>query len=174
MESGRPASCGTSQSATEWFRSAAATRTGGEDAVSHLELSADESALLVANRGPDTLARMIAVGRDREALAQLEEAFALHGKVGALVAIAGWDAIYYWNHRLAHETRWLWAVHVVHHSSERYNLSTALRQPVAEGFTMAVPYGLLALLGVPPRAIEDARAINLIYQFWIHTEAIRS
>ncbi len=100
--------------------------------------------------------------------------FALHGKVGALVAIAGWDAIYYWNHRLSHESRWLWAVHVVHHSSERYNLSTALRQPVAEGITMAVPYGLLALLGVSPRAIEDARAINLIYQFWIHTEAIRS
>lgn len=100
--------------------------------------------------------------------------FALHGKVGALVAIAGWDLIYYWNHRLAHESRWLWAVHVVHHSSERDNLSTALRQPVAEGVTMAVPYGLLALLGVSPRAIEDARAINLIYQFWIHTEAIRS
>lgn len=95
-------------------------------------------------------------------------------RLAALIAVAGWDLIYYWNHRLAHETRWLWAVHVVHHSSERYNLSTALRQPVAEGFTMAVPYGLLALLGVPPRAIEDARAINLIYQFWIHTEAIRS
>ena len=100
--------------------------------------------------------------------------FAVRGRWALPLAVLGWDAIYYWNHRLAHEVRWLWAVHVVHHSSERYNLSTALRQPVAEGVTMAVPYGLLALLGLPPRAIEDARALNLIYQFWIHTEAIRS
>ena len=96
------------------------------------------------------------------------------GPVTYVLAIAGWDLIYYWNHRLSHESRWLWAVHVVHHSSERYNLSTALRQPVAEGFTMTIPYGLLALAGVPPRFIEDARAINLIYQFWIHTEVVRS
>ena len=88
-------------------------------------------------------------------------------------AILGWDFIYYWNHRASHESRWLWAVHVVHHSSERYNLSTALRQPVAEGVTLTVPYGLLALAGVRPSLIEQARAINLIYQFWIHTEAIR-
>ena len=100
--------------------------------------------------------------------------FAVRGRWALPLAVLGWDAIYYWNQRLSHEVRWLWAVHVVHHSSERYNLSTALRQPVAEGVTMAVPYGLLALLGLPPRAIEDARALNLIYQFWIHTEAIRS
>lgn len=96
------------------------------------------------------------------------------GVLAGLVAVFGWDAIYYWNHRLSHESRWLWAVHVVHHSSERYNLSTALRQPVAEGVTMAVPYGLLAWAGVRPSLIEQARALNLIYQFWIHTEAIRS
>jgi len=95
--------------------------------------------------------------------------------VGATaLAILGWDAIYYWNHRLSHESRWLWAVHVAHHSSERYNLSTALRQPVAEGVTLTVPYGLLALAGIRPLVIENARALNLIYQFWIHTEAVRS
>jgi sterol desaturase/sphingolipid hydroxylase (fatty acid hydroxylase superfamily) len=88
------------------------------------------------------------------------------------LAVLGWDAVYYWNHRLSHESRWMWAVHVVHHSSERYNLSTALRQPVAEGVTLTVPYGLLALLGVRPATIETARALNLIYQFWIHTEAV--
>jgi sterol desaturase/sphingolipid hydroxylase (fatty acid hydroxylase superfamily) len=88
-------------------------------------------------------------------------------------AILGWDFVYYWNHRASHESRWLWAVHVVHHSSERYNLSTALRQPVAEGVTLSVPYGLLALAGVRPALIEQARGINLIYQFWIHTEAIK-
>ncbi|MBM6401217.1 sterol desaturase family protein [Phycicoccus sonneratiae] len=96
------------------------------------------------------------------------------GLLANAVAILGWDAIYYWNHRFNHESRWLWAMHVVHHSSERYNLSTALRQPVAEGLTMSVPYGLLALVGVRPSVIENARALNLIYQFWIHTEAVRS
>ena len=88
---------------------------------------------------------------------------------GALLA---WDFIYYWNHRIEHESRWLWAIHVVHHSSEHYNLSTALRQPVAEVFGMFVPYGLMAFLGFRPSVIETARALNLIYQFWIHTEAI--
>ncbi len=107
-------------------------------------------------------------------LGRLTPVAARGGPLTYLAAIAAWDFLYYWNHRLSHESRWLWAVHVVHHSSERYNLSTALRQPVAEAFTMAVPFGALALAGVPPRYIEDARAINLIYQFWIHTEAIRS
>ena len=93
----------------------------------------------------------------------------LAATVGALLA---WDFIYYWNHRIQHESRWLWAIHVVHHSSERYNLTTALRQPVADVFGMFVPYGVLAFLGFRPRVIENARAINLIYQFWIHTEAI--
>ena len=96
------------------------------------------------------------------------------GPLAYAAAILGWDAIYYWNHRLGHESRWLWATHVVHHSSERYNLSTALRQPVAEALTIYVPYGLLSLLGVRPALVMDARALNLIYQFWIHTEVIRS
>ena len=96
------------------------------------------------------------------------------GRAAVVAGILGWDFIYYWNHRLSHESRWMWAMHVAHHSSEHYNLSTALRQPVAEGITLSVPYGLLALAGVRPQVIEDARALNLIYQVWIHTEAIRS
>jgi sterol desaturase/sphingolipid hydroxylase (fatty acid hydroxylase superfamily) len=87
-------------------------------------------------------------------------------------ALLVWDFVYYWNHRIQHESRWLWAIHVVHHSSERYNLSTALRQPVADSFGMFVPYGLMAWFGFRPALIETARGINLIYQFWIHTEAI--
>lgn len=94
------------------------------------------------------------------------------GPLAYAVAVLGWDFIYYWNHRLSHEVRWLWAVHSVHHSSERYNLSTALRQPWGEALTLFVPYSLLALVGVNPRVLADARAINLIYQFWVHTEAI--
>jgi sterol desaturase/sphingolipid hydroxylase (fatty acid hydroxylase superfamily) len=95
------------------------------------------------------------------------------GPVAALAAVAGWDFIYYWNHRLQHESRFMWAIHVVHHSSERYNLSTALRQPVADSLGTFVPYGLMSLLGVRPELIEQARGVNLLYQFWIHTEAIR-
>lgn len=89
-------------------------------------------------------------------------------------AIAGWDFIYYWNHRFMHEVRGMWAIHVVHHSSERYNLSTALRQPVADVLGVWVPYGLLARAGVSPYLVSQARAINLLYQYWIHTETIRS
>jgi sterol desaturase/sphingolipid hydroxylase (fatty acid hydroxylase superfamily) len=95
------------------------------------------------------------------------------GPLALGVAVLGWDFIYYWNHRLQHESRFLWAIHVVHHSSERYNLSTALRQPWAESLGMFVPYGLLALAGVRPNMIETARQINLLYQYWIHTDAIR-
>ena len=97
-----------------------------------------------------------------------------NGIVGWTVAIAGWDLIYYWNHRMMHEVRGLWAIHVVHHSSERYNLSTALRQPVADVLGAFVPYGALARLGVRPWLIGQARGINLLYQYWIHTDVIRT
>ena len=98
----------------------------------------------------------------------------LGGGVGATtLAILGWDFIYYWNHRFMHEVRTLWAHHVVHHSSERYNLSTALRQPVVEPFVAFLPYGVLSWLGVRPSLIERARGVNLLYQYWIHTDAIR-
>jgi sterol desaturase/sphingolipid hydroxylase (fatty acid hydroxylase superfamily) len=67
----------------------------------------------------------------------------------------------------------MWAIHVVHHSSERYNLSTALRQPVADALGTFAPYGLLSLFGIRPSLIMQARGINLIYQYWIHTDVIR-
>lgn len=94
------------------------------------------------------------------------------GWAGWLAALVGWDLIYYWNHRFMHESRFMWAIHVPHHSSERYNLSVALRQPVAESLGTFVPYGLLSLVGVRPSMIETSRAINLLYQYWVHTEAI--
>jgi sterol desaturase/sphingolipid hydroxylase (fatty acid hydroxylase superfamily) len=96
------------------------------------------------------------------------------GPLAWLAAIVGWDFIYYWNHRMMHEVRAMWAIHVVHHSSERYNLSTALRQPVADVLGVWVPYGWLARLGIRPKLIAQARGINLLYQYWIHTDAIRS
>jgi sterol desaturase/sphingolipid hydroxylase (fatty acid hydroxylase superfamily) len=95
------------------------------------------------------------------------------GLLPAAAAVVGWDLIYYFNHRMMHEVRAMWALHVVHHSSERYNLSTALRQPVADVLGVFVPYGLLARAGIRPDLIAQARGINLLYQYWIHTDTIR-
>ncbi len=94
------------------------------------------------------------------------------GPAAVAAAILGWDFIYYWNHRFMHTSRYMWAVHVVHHSSERYNLSTALRQPVADALGTFAPYGLLALFGIQPALIMQARGVNLLYQYWIHTDTI--
>jgi sterol desaturase/sphingolipid hydroxylase (fatty acid hydroxylase superfamily) len=94
------------------------------------------------------------------------------GPLALALAVVGWDCIYYWNHRFMHESRYMWALHEVHHSSERYNLSTALRQPVAEVLGTTLPYGVLCLAGISPDLVATARGVNLIYQFWVHTEAI--
>jgi sterol desaturase/sphingolipid hydroxylase (fatty acid hydroxylase superfamily) len=81
------------------------------------------------------------------------------------------DLAYYWFHRVHHEVRVFWASHVVHHSSQHYNLSTALRQTWTP--MTALPFWApLALLGFPPWMILTQQAISLIYQFWIHTERI--
>ncbi|MCW2544633.1 MAG: fatty acid hydroxylase [Frankiales bacterium] len=95
----------------------------------------------------------------------------LHGWVAWAVAIVGVDFFYYWDHRAGHEVRMLWASHVVHHSSERYNLSTALRQTWTGEYTVLF-FLPVALMGVPVGLVLAAWSINLIMQFWIHTEAI--
>ena len=83
------------------------------------------------------------------------------------------DLAYYWFHRFAHRVRWIWASHVNHHSSQHYNLSTALRQTwtgtVALSFIFRLP---LPLIGFHPVMVFFCGGINLIYQFWFHTEAI--
>jgi sterol desaturase/sphingolipid hydroxylase (fatty acid hydroxylase superfamily) len=83
------------------------------------------------------------------------------------------DLAYYWFHRVSHERRWFWASHVVHHSSQHYNLTTALRQTwtgaLGLGFIFHLP---LPLIGFPPEMVLMFSAISLVYQFWIHTEAI--
>ena len=83
------------------------------------------------------------------------------------------DSAYYVFHRMAHRVRWFWASHVIHHSSQHYNLSTALRQTwtgfISLGFLFRLP---LALIGFPPPMLVFVAGLNLIYQFWIHTEAI--
>lgn len=82
------------------------------------------------------------------------------------------DVCYYWFHRSHHGVRLLWAAHVNHHTSQYFNLSTALRQPWFTPITGPVFWLPLALLGYPPPMILTAQAISLIYQFWIHTEVI--
>ncbi|GAA5016404.1 sterol desaturase family protein [Kitasatospora paranensis] len=81
------------------------------------------------------------------------------------------DFCYYWSHRGHHMIRVLWACHVVHHSSRNYNLSTALRQPWT-GATSWVFYLPMIAAGVHPAALAFCSSVNLVYQFWIHTERI--
>jgi len=81
---------------------------------------------------------------------------------------------YYWFHRLSHECRFFWASHVVHHSSQRYNLSTALRQTWTGSFCSFVFWLWLPIVGFAPVLIMAMKAISLLYQFWIHTELVRS
>jgi sterol desaturase/sphingolipid hydroxylase (fatty acid hydroxylase superfamily) len=83
------------------------------------------------------------------------------------------DLAYYWMHRISHERRWFWASHVVHHSSQHYNLTTALRQTWTGTLTLGFLFWLpLPLIGFPPEMVLMFSAFSLIYQFWIHTEAI--
>lgn len=89
-----------------------------------------------------------------------------------LVAMVAWDFCYYWSHRCGHEVSILWASHAVHHQSEDYNLSTALRQ-TSTGFLFNwVFYLPLFLIGFPPEVLITVNALNLIYQFWVHTQHI--
>ncbi len=82
------------------------------------------------------------------------------------------DIAYYWFHRISHECRLFWASHVVHHSSQHYNLSTALRQTWSGGFYTFVFWLWLPLIGFHPAMIMLQMSISLLYQFWIHTETI--
>jgi sterol desaturase/sphingolipid hydroxylase (fatty acid hydroxylase superfamily) len=83
------------------------------------------------------------------------------------------DLAYYVFHRTAHRVRWFWASHVVHHSSTHYNLSTALRQTWTGFFSLNFLFRIpLLFIGFPVEMVVFIGGINLIYQYWIHTEAI--
>jgi sterol desaturase/sphingolipid hydroxylase (fatty acid hydroxylase superfamily) len=85
------------------------------------------------------------------------------------------DFTYYVFHRTSHECRFFWASHVVHHSSQHYNLGTALRQTWTGGISFSFVFWLwLPLIGFAPIMVMTMQAISLLYQFWIHTELIRS
>jgi sterol desaturase/sphingolipid hydroxylase (fatty acid hydroxylase superfamily) len=82
------------------------------------------------------------------------------------------DLLYYWFHRLSHQVNFLWAAHIVHHQSEDYNLSVALRQSWWQGLFGFWFYVPIAMLGVDPITIVTVAAFVTLYQFWIHTEAL--
>jgi alkylglycerol monooxygenase len=89
-----------------------------------------------------------------------------------IVAFVAYDFCYYWKHRAGHRSRIFWASHIAHHQSEEFNLSTALRQTGTDyiGFIFYLP---LYFTGVPAAAVVTVGSLNLIYQFWVHTEHIR-
>jgi sterol desaturase/sphingolipid hydroxylase (fatty acid hydroxylase superfamily) len=89
-----------------------------------------------------------------------------------LAALLLYDLCYYWHHRLGHTVALLWAAHVVHHQSEDYNLSTALRQTSSSFVGGWVFYLPLAVLGFPPLVFGGVALIDLLYQYWVHTEQI--
>ncbi len=83
------------------------------------------------------------------------------------------DFSYYWFHRVSHGSRYFWASHVVHHSSQKYNLGTALRQTWTGNLSGSFVFWLwLPLVGFDPLAVMTMQSVSLLYQFWIHTELI--
>jgi alkylglycerol monooxygenase len=94
------------------------------------------------------------------------------GLLWGVAALLFSDFCYYWAHRLGHEVNILWASHVVHHSSEYYNLTTALRQTSTGHFFGWIFYIPMALAGVPPELFIIVSLIDLLYQYWVHTELI--
>lgn len=92
--------------------------------------------------------------------------------VGWLLALVFYDFCYYWLHRAGHESAVFWAAHVVHHQSQDYNLSTALRQTSSGALLGWIFYLPMALAGVPPLVFGVVALIDLLYQFWVHTEHV--
>lgn len=89
-----------------------------------------------------------------------------------VVAFVFYDFCYYWSHRYQHKINVLWGIHVVHHQSEEFNLSTALRQPFNDFLIGGVFYLPMLFCGFPPEVIVTVGSLNLIYQYWVHTRFI--
>ncbi len=89
-----------------------------------------------------------------------------------LLGIVSYDFCYYWFHRIGHESAVFWASHVVHHQSQEYNLTTALRQTSSSALLGWVFYLPMAIAGIPPEVFAVTAIVNLLYQYWIHTEQV--
>lgn len=91
---------------------------------------------------------------------------------GFILALVLYDFFYYWLHRADHEVALLWAAHVVHHQSQHFNLSTALRQSASSFLVSWIFYLPMAVLGVTPTVFAVVAIVDLFYQFWVHTELV--
>jgi len=91
-----------------------------------------------------------------------------------VIAFLFYDLCYYWMHRMSHEVKVLWASHVVHHQGEEFNLSTALRQTSSGWLWKWIFYIPMFMIGIPGEVFFTVAAINLLYQFWVHTEHIKT
>lgn len=89
-----------------------------------------------------------------------------------VVGFVLYDLCYYWNHRAQHSINVLWGIHVVHHQSEEYNLTTALRQPFNGFLVGSLFYLPMLFIGFPPEVVVTVGSLNLIYQYWVHTRLI--
>jgi alkylglycerol monooxygenase len=91
-----------------------------------------------------------------------------------VICVVAFDFIYYWAHRWGHEWNIFWGAHIVHHQSQEYNLSVALRQPWFHHLLAFVLFLPIPLLGFHPIVFGSAAAFVTLYQYWIHSQAIRS
>lgn len=128
--------------------------------------------LALMHQASEALAATLVIGV--YALVHRHRLFDIPASVWSIAALfVVQDFLYYWFHRASHRIRWLWASHVTHHSSERLNLSTAFRQsltyPMSGMWLFWLP---LAWLGFAPAHIVAVVAINLAFQFFVHTQAI--
>jgi sterol desaturase/sphingolipid hydroxylase (fatty acid hydroxylase superfamily) len=134
--------------------------------------TASNASLALMHQGADALAWLLIIGVF--VVVHQHRLFDLPTNVWTIAALfVAQDFFYYWFHRAHHRIRWMWASHVVHHSSERLNLSTAFRQsltyPVSGMWLFWLP---LAWIGFEPTAIVAVVAINLGFQFFVHTQAV--
>ena len=89
-----------------------------------------------------------------------------------ILAFFMYDFFYYWAHRCGHEVNLLWSAHVIHHSSEDFNLSTALRQSSTNQVFYWIFYLPMAIVGIPVKVFAITALISIVYQFWSHTKLV--
>lgn len=136
------------------------------DTLSNLYIGAGEVALSLVIKG--TMIYVYDLVRKYWAPVQISDTW-----WSALIFFILFDFIYYWAHRLGHEVNFMWAGHVPHHSSEAFNLTVALRQPWFQVLTTWFLFMPLALMGFSTRMLIVVSALDILYQFWIHTPYIR-
>ena len=147
----------------DWKKKGKAYRLN--DAIVNLNVGIGEQILSVFTR----VIMFLGYAYIYENYALLEIQFNL---LNGILLLFAFDFIFYWAHRMGHEVNVFWAGHIVHHSSEEYNLTVALRQPWFYSFMSFFLFLPLALVGFSPELLLIVAGIDILYQFWIHTKYI--